>query len=54
MPRFNASGDKALVNLDFLNGDDELIYTATFRKIGGVWVLRGAGETSQGIVSIIH
>jgi hypothetical protein len=46
-PRYNASGDKALVDFNFHSGSDRLVHTATFHKIDGVWKLRGARETSQ-------
>lgn len=47
-PRFNQAGDKALVDLTFATGADYLVYTATFHRINGTWILRGARETVQG------
>jgi hypothetical protein len=47
VPRFNESGDKALVDFTFQTSMDLLVYTATFHKIDGVWTLRGARETYQ-------
>lgn len=47
-PRFNESGDKALVDFTFQTGMDLLVYTATFHNIDGAWTLRGARETYQG------
>ncbi len=52
-PRFNQSGDKALVGLTFQAGDDRLGYTATFHWIGGVWMLRGAHEAYQALTGSV-
>ena len=46
-PRFNESGDKALVDLTFQSGVDYLVYTATFHRVEGTWTLRGVHETLQ-------
>ena len=46
-PRFNESGDKALVDLTFQSGVDYLVYTATFHRLEGTWTLRGVHETLQ-------
>jgi hypothetical protein len=46
-PRYNQAGDKALVDLTFHAGGDRLWYTATFHKVDGVWILRGAHESFQ-------
>ena len=46
-PRYNEAGDKALIDLVFLNGRDRLTYTATFHKTGRTWTLRNVFETLQ-------
>jgi hypothetical protein len=46
-PRFNQSGDKALIDITFKTAMDHLVYTATFHRIGGTWTLRGMRETLQ-------
>jgi len=46
-PRFNEAGDKALLDFHFQAGSDYLTYTATFHRIGNVWIFRGARETGQ-------
>jgi hypothetical protein len=46
-PRFNEVGDKALVDFIFQTRMDRLVYTATFHKVEGSWVLRGVRETLQ-------
>jgi hypothetical protein len=51
-PRFNESGDKALIDFLFHTGMDSLRYTATFHRIDGVWVLRGTRETYQTIFGV--
>lgn len=50
-PRFNKSGDKALVDCEFIAGRDLLIHTATFHKVGNVWKLRGVRETLQALLA---
>jgi hypothetical protein len=45
--QYNQARDKALVDFLFITGGDDLIYTATFHKIAGVWRLRGVLETMQ-------
>lgn len=51
-PFFNEKGDKALIDIKFVVGRDELIYTAIFHKIDGIWKLRGASETLQALLMI--
>lgn len=46
-PRFNEGGDKALVDFIFDDGQDRLTYTATFHRVEGTWIFRGARETLQ-------
>ena len=46
-PRSSKAGDKAFVDLKFHSGLDRLTYTATFRRLGNVWILRGVRETLQ-------
>jgi len=46
-PQYNQARDKALVDFLFNTGSDDLIYTATFHKIAGVWRLGGVRETMQ-------
>ena len=46
-PRFNKSGDKALIDFEYDAGADWLVYTATFHKTDGLWRLRGVRETLQ-------
>lgn len=46
-PRFNEAGDKALVDMTFVEGLDRLTYTATFHKINDSWTLRNVYETYQ-------
>jgi hypothetical protein len=46
-PRYNMEGDKALVDFSFRLPEDALTYTATFHRVGGVWMLRGIRETLQ-------
>ena len=46
-PRFNAAGDKALIDFTFQTAMDSLGYTATFHKRDGSWILRGVRETYQ-------
>ncbi len=50
--RFNEAGDKALVDITFRSGEDLLIYTATFHRIGITWTLRGARETHQAFAPV--
>jgi len=50
-PRFNESGDKALIDCKFIAGRDLLIHTATFHKVGEVWKLRGVRETMQALLA---
>jgi hypothetical protein len=50
-PRFNKSGDKALIDCEFIAGRDLLIHTATFHKVDGVWKLRGVRETMQALLA---
>ena len=40
-PRFNESGDKALIDFTLSAPGDRSTYTATFHKANGLWVLRG-------------
>lgn len=49
-PRFNEAGDKALMDLTFVQGRDRLVYTATFHKLKGLWTLRNVHETLQVLV----
>jgi hypothetical protein len=46
-PRYSKAANKAFVDLKFHSGLDGLTYTATFHKLGDVWVLRGVRETQQ-------
>jgi hypothetical protein len=46
-PRFNETGDNALIDLTFLSGEDRLIHTAAFHRADGLWTLRGVHETLQ-------
>jgi hypothetical protein len=46
-PQYNQRHDKALVDFLFITGSDELIYTATFHAVAGIWKLRGVRETMQ-------
>jgi hypothetical protein len=46
-PQYNQEHDKALVDFLFVTGSDELIYTATFHDVAGIWKLRGVRETVQ-------
>ena len=50
-PRYNERKDKALVACEFMSGRDELIHTATFHKVDGIWRLRGVRETMQLLLS---
>jgi hypothetical protein len=63
-PYYNKEGDKALIDCEFwdvfesaesdseyIDRGDQLIYTATFHKVDGVWKLRGVRETSQALVA---
>jgi hypothetical protein len=49
-PQYNQGHDQALVNFVFVAGQDRLIYTATFYRVGAVWKLRGVRETSQAML----
>ena len=49
-PQYNQSHDKALVDFIFVTGSDELVYTATFYWVAGVWRLRGVRETMQAML----
>jgi len=51
-PRFNETGDKALVDCKFIAGRDLLVYTATFHKVDGRWKLRGVRETMQALLAM--
>lgn len=44
---YNQGGDKALIDFTYDTGEDRLIYTATFHRVGGSWRLRGIRETLQ-------
>jgi hypothetical protein len=46
-PKYSKSGDKALIFLNFDAGSDDYVYTATFQRVDGIWILRGVRETSQ-------
>lgn len=46
-PRLNQAGEKALVDFNYQTSEDILVYTATFHKMDGAWILRGAHETYQ-------
>jgi hypothetical protein len=46
-PQMNEAGNKALINFTFQTSMDRLIYTGTFHKVDGSWILRGARETYQ-------
>ncbi len=48
MPRYDAGGDKALVDVRLTAGRDLLIYTASFSRVDGEWYLRGFREVMQG------
>jgi hypothetical protein len=50
-PRFNETGDKALVECEFVAGRDLLVHTATFHKVEGRWKLRGVRETMQALLA---
>lgn len=58
MPRYNESGQKALVDFTFQSGTeafmDTYIYTATFHKNGDVWKLKGVRETSQSVGAVVR
>lgn len=47
---FNQAQDKALIEMTFIAGLDQLVYTATFHKTGKLWSLRAARETMQGMM----
>jgi hypothetical protein len=53
-PRFNETEDKALIDFTFQTSEDTYGYTATFHKIAGSWILRGAHETYQAFTPFIH
>jgi hypothetical protein len=46
-PQYNQEHDKALVDFLLVTGSDELIYTATFHDVAGIWKLCGVRETVQ-------
>lgn len=48
---FNASGDKAYVDMTFVGGRDRLTYTATFHKADDVWRFHGVRETMQALMA---
>jgi len=50
-PRLNEKGDKALVDCQYIDGRDWLVYTATFHKVNGQWKLRGLCETMQALLA---
>jgi hypothetical protein len=50
-PRFNEKRDKALIDCEFIAGQDLLVHTATFHKAGKVWKLRGVRETLQALLA---
>ncbi len=52
-PRFNAAGDKALVQLTFQTGSDRLGYEATLHKVDRMWTLRAARQTHQAFAPMI-
>jgi hypothetical protein len=45
--RYNESGDKALVDIEYATSEDRLTHTATFHRIDRFWRLRGIRETFQ-------
>jgi len=45
--RYNADGDKALVDIVYATSEDIFVHTATFHRIDGLWRLRGVRETLQ-------
>jgi hypothetical protein len=49
-PRYNAEGDMALIDCEFIAGRDLLTYTATFHRAGDTWKLRGVRETLQALL----
>jgi hypothetical protein len=50
-PLFNDMKDKACVDMVFVAGRDQLIYTATFHKEGSVWKFRGVSESMQALIA---
>jgi len=52
--RYNKSGDKALIDCEFIAGRDLLVHTATFHRVDGVWKLRGVRETMQALLAKPH
>ncbi len=50
-PQYSEKGDKALVDCEFIDGRDLLVYTATFHKVDGRWKLRGVRETMQALLA---
>jgi hypothetical protein len=50
-PRFNAEGNIALVDIEFIEGRDSLIYTATFHQVKKLWECRGVRETMQALLA---
>ena len=49
MPKYSQSGEKALIHLSYDTGSDDYVYTATFQRVDGTWILRGVRETSQAL-----
>jgi hypothetical protein len=49
-PYFNTNRDMAIIDCEFLSGNDQLIYTMTFHKQGAKWDLRGVRETGQALI----
>ncbi len=50
-PDYNESGDKACIDCEFIAGRDLLIHTATFHKVGELWIVRGVRETMQALLA---
>jgi hypothetical protein len=49
-PRYNKEKDIAIIDSKFSTGDDSLIYTSTFHKVGNMWIFRGVRETYQALM----
>ena len=50
-PGYNESGDKACIDCEFIAGRDLLVHTATFHKVGELWIFRGVRETMQALLA---
>jgi hypothetical protein len=49
-PKYNQTGDKAIIPLHFDAGEDRYVFIGTFQRVDGAWVLRGVRETMQALV----